>query len=209
MLFSGCNCISDASTLGALCAGGSGFVTAMMAALAAGARTAEAQPLGRSIPEVDRVAVRIVTDNIVIQFVPNEKRGDLTIERRTGGNTRPDAPPYAALNGEWGLVDARRVAARRRDAERADRFRLHRRNAQQQHVDPQARPVAVRCDRAEPRPLRPFRRHGRLPQGQQGQAEGQAAVLCRRRRRVLPAQESRRQFRRARPQGDHGMPSSR
>jgi 7,8-dihydropterin-6-yl-methyl-4-(beta-D-ribofuranosyl)aminobenzene 5'-phosphate synthase len=103
MLFSGCNCISDPSTLGALCAGGSGFVTAVMAALAAGARTAEARPLGREIPEVDRVAVRIVTDNIIIQFVPNEKRGDLTIERRAGGNTRPDAPPYAALNGEWGL----------------------------------------------------------------------------------------------------------
>lgn len=104
MLFSGCNCIPDASSLGALCSGGAGFVTAMMAALAAGARTAEAKPLGRTIPEVDRVAVRIVTDNVVIQFVPNEKRGSLTIERRTGGNTRPDAPPYAALNAEWGLA---------------------------------------------------------------------------------------------------------
>jgi 7,8-dihydropterin-6-yl-methyl-4-(beta-D-ribofuranosyl)aminobenzene 5'-phosphate synthase len=104
MLFGGCNCVPDASSLGALCAGGAGFVTAMMAALAASARTAEAKPLGRTIPTVDRVAVRIVTDNIVIQFVPNEKRGSLTIERRTGGNTRPDAPPYAALNAEWGLA---------------------------------------------------------------------------------------------------------
>jgi 7,8-dihydropterin-6-yl-methyl-4-(beta-D-ribofuranosyl)aminobenzene 5'-phosphate synthase len=103
MLFSGCNCISDPSALGALCAGGTGFVTAMMVALAAGARTGVAQPLGRQVPEVDRVAVRIVTDNIVIQFVPNEQRRDLTIERRSGGNTRPEAPPYAALNGEWGL----------------------------------------------------------------------------------------------------------
>jgi 7,8-dihydropterin-6-yl-methyl-4-(beta-D-ribofuranosyl)aminobenzene 5'-phosphate synthase len=102
MLFGGCNCIPDASSIGALCAGGTGFVTAMMAALAAGARTAEATPLGRNIPEVDRVAVRIVTDNIVIQFVPNQKRGSLTIERR-GGNTTPDAPPRTALNGEWGL----------------------------------------------------------------------------------------------------------
>ena len=102
MLFGGCNCIPDASSIGSLCAGGAGFVTAMMAALAAGARTAEATPLGRNIPEVDRVAVRIVTDNIVIQFVPNQKRGSLTIERR-GGNTTPDAPPRTALNGEWGL----------------------------------------------------------------------------------------------------------
>jgi 7,8-dihydropterin-6-yl-methyl-4-(beta-D-ribofuranosyl)aminobenzene 5'-phosphate synthase len=103
MLFSGCNCIPDPSSLGAFCSGGAGFVTAMMAALAAGARTAEAQPLGRKIPEVERLAVRIVTDNIVIQFVPTEKRGNLTIERRSGGNTAPDRWPYAALNGEWGL----------------------------------------------------------------------------------------------------------
>jgi 7,8-dihydropterin-6-yl-methyl-4-(beta-D-ribofuranosyl)aminobenzene 5'-phosphate synthase len=53
---------------------------------------------------VDRLAVRIITDNIVIQFVPTEKRDGLTIERRTGGNTTPDAPPRAALNGEWGLA---------------------------------------------------------------------------------------------------------
>ena len=76
----------------------------MMAALAASARTAEATPLGRKVPEVDRLAVRIVTDNIVIQFIPNEKRGGLTIERRSGGNTRPDAPPRTALNAEWGLA---------------------------------------------------------------------------------------------------------
>jgi len=103
MLFGGCNCIADPASLGALCSGGAGFVSAMMAALAASARTAEATPLGR-IPEVDRLAVRIVTDNIVIQFVPNEKRGGLTIERRSGGNPRPDAPPRTALNAEWGLA---------------------------------------------------------------------------------------------------------
>ncbi len=104
MLFGGCNCIPDASSLGALCSGGAGFVTAMMAAMAASARTADATPLGRRIPEVDKLAVRIVTDNMVIQFVPNETRGGLTIERRTGGNTSPDHPPRAALNAEWGLA---------------------------------------------------------------------------------------------------------
>jgi 7,8-dihydropterin-6-yl-methyl-4-(beta-D-ribofuranosyl)aminobenzene 5'-phosphate synthase len=104
MLFGPCACIAEASALGSLCAGGAGFVTAMMAAMVAGTRTAEAQTLGRGVPEVDRLAVRIVTDNIVIQFVPMEKRDGLTIERRSGGNTRPDAPPHAALNGEWGLA---------------------------------------------------------------------------------------------------------
>jgi 7,8-dihydropterin-6-yl-methyl-4-(beta-D-ribofuranosyl)aminobenzene 5'-phosphate synthase len=114
MLFGPCACIPEASALGSLCAGGAGFVTAMMAAMVAGARTAEAQPLGRRIPEVDRLAVRIITDNIVIQFVPTEKRDGLTIERRTGGNTTPDAPPRAALNGEWGLA---MHAESRRDGE--------------------------------------------------------------------------------------------
>jgi 7,8-dihydropterin-6-yl-methyl-4-(beta-D-ribofuranosyl)aminobenzene 5'-phosphate synthase len=103
MLFSGCNCLADPASLGSLCAGGAGFVSAMMAAMVAGARTAEATPVGRKVPEVDRLAVRMITDNVVIQFVPAEKRGDLTIERRSGGNTTPDAPPRAALNGEWGL----------------------------------------------------------------------------------------------------------
>jgi 7,8-dihydropterin-6-yl-methyl-4-(beta-D-ribofuranosyl)aminobenzene 5'-phosphate synthase len=102
MLFGACQCVPDASTFGSLCSGGAGFVTAMMATLAASARTAEATPLGRSVPEVDRLAVRIVTDNIVIQFVPAEQRDGLTIERRSG-NTAPDRPPRAALNGEWGL----------------------------------------------------------------------------------------------------------
>jgi 7,8-dihydropterin-6-yl-methyl-4-(beta-D-ribofuranosyl)aminobenzene 5'-phosphate synthase len=114
MLFGPCACIPEASALGSLCAGGAGFVSAMMAAMVAGARTAEAHPLGRRVPEVDRLAVRIITDNIVIQFVPTEKRDGLTIERRTGGNTTPDAPPRAALNGEWGLA---MHAESRRDGE--------------------------------------------------------------------------------------------
>ncbi len=54
------------------------------------------------MPEVDKLAVRIVTDNIVIQFVPNETRNGLTIERKSG-NTVPDKPPRTMLNGEWGL----------------------------------------------------------------------------------------------------------
>jgi len=106
MLFGACNCASGSSllsTLGPLCAGGAGFVSAVIGAMVANARTAPARPLGRPVPEVDRVAVRMVTDNVVIQFVPSEQRDGITIERRSGGNTTPDAPPRAALNGEWGL----------------------------------------------------------------------------------------------------------
>lgn len=106
MLFGPCTpgpVASFLSNAGPLCAGGAGFVSAMMATLAASARTAPAKTLRGEVPVVDRLAVRIVTDNIVIQFVPTEKRDGLTIERRSG-NTSPDKPPRTMLNGEWGLA---------------------------------------------------------------------------------------------------------
>jgi 7,8-dihydropterin-6-yl-methyl-4-(beta-D-ribofuranosyl)aminobenzene 5'-phosphate synthase len=106
MLFGACQCFQGFSSLAAdaaQCGGGSGFVSAMVAALAASARTATARPANAGIPEVDRLAVRMITDNVVIQFVPTETRDGITIERRTGGNTTPDAPPRTGLHGEWGL----------------------------------------------------------------------------------------------------------
>jgi 7,8-dihydropterin-6-yl-methyl-4-(beta-D-ribofuranosyl)aminobenzene 5'-phosphate synthase len=107
MLFGGCGCGTGSTLLsayGSLCASGAGFVSAMIGAMAAGARTSAAPKLGRTVPEVDRLSVRMITDNVVIQFVPQETRHGIGIERRTGGNTTPDAPPHAALNGEWGLA---------------------------------------------------------------------------------------------------------
>ena len=76
----------------------------MMATLAANARTAPAKTLGRAVPEVDRLAVRMVTDNIVIQFIQSETRDDLGVERRARADLAPDRPPRTALNGEWGLA---------------------------------------------------------------------------------------------------------
>ena len=102
MLFNTCNCIASFATDGSLCAGGAEYISAMVAAMVAGARTQDAQRTGRAVPQVDRLAVRMVTDNIVISFVPTETRDGLTIERRSG-NTTPDAPPRTALQGEWGL----------------------------------------------------------------------------------------------------------
>ena len=103
MLFNVCNCVAPAADLGALCSGGAGFVSAMIAAMAAGKQTAPARTLRGEVPVVDRLAVRMVTDNIVIQFVASEKRDGLTIERKSG-NTHPDRPPRTILNGEWGLA---------------------------------------------------------------------------------------------------------
>ena len=83
MLFNLCNCAAPLISSGnPLCIGGAGFVTAVMATLAANARTREAKRLRENVPEVDRLAVRIVTDNLTQLFVPEETRGGLTIERR-------------------------------------------------------------------------------------------------------------------------------
>jgi 7,8-dihydropterin-6-yl-methyl-4-(beta-D-ribofuranosyl)aminobenzene 5'-phosphate synthase len=106
MFIGTCNC--DPRTLsmsrrGLLCAGGAGFVTALIGTLAGSSRTAQAQELASKPPEVDSVAVRIVTDNQIIKWIPTEKRDGLTIERRPGGNLSPDAPPSVDLVAEWGL----------------------------------------------------------------------------------------------------------
>jgi 7,8-dihydropterin-6-yl-methyl-4-(beta-D-ribofuranosyl)aminobenzene 5'-phosphate synthase len=101
MLFGTCSC-SPASALsrrGVLCAGGAGFVTALIGTLIGASRTAQAQALGSRVPEVDRLAVRIVTDSHGVNFVPSEKREGLAIER-AGSNLTPDAPPRTNLHGE-------------------------------------------------------------------------------------------------------------
>ena len=105
MLFGTCNCNSSASSIsrrGLLCAGGAGFVTALIGTLASSSRTAQAQALAKPL-EVDNLAVRIVTDNQIIKFIPTEKRDGLTIERKPGGYLSKDAPPSVELIGEWGL----------------------------------------------------------------------------------------------------------
>src|SRR4029079_11405874 len=203
MLFGGCNCIADPASLGALCSGGAGFVTAMMAAMAASSRNAEATPLGRKVPEVERLAVRMVTDNVVIQFVSNEKRGGLTIERRSGGNTTPDAPPRTALNAEWGLAMHAESQAGGETRNVLIDFgytpEVLNNNLSILKIDPSLFDAMVLS-------------HGHydhfggmaVTQLHRGQAQRQASVLCRRRGRILPAQECRRQFRRARPPCDHG-----
>lgn len=63
-----------------LCAGGVGFIAAVVATLTGASKIARAQALGRTVPQVDRLAVRIVTDNCVFFFTPKEKQKDLTVE---------------------------------------------------------------------------------------------------------------------------------
>ena len=106
MLFGTCSCNSSASSIsrrGLLCGGGAGFVTALIDTLASSSRTTRAQALASTPPEVDSLAVRIVTDNQIIKFIPTEKRDGLSIERKPGGYLSKDVPPNVELIAEWGL----------------------------------------------------------------------------------------------------------
>ena len=84
-----------------LCAGGAGFVSALVATMCGAAKVARAQTLGRTIPEVDRLSVRIVTDNYVFFFMPSQKLNDFSMERM--GPQLNDQPPRKDLLAEFGL----------------------------------------------------------------------------------------------------------
>ena len=94
-----------------LCAGGTGFVAALVATLTGASKIASAQALGSTVPQVDRLAVRIVTDNYVFFFAPREELKDITVERL--GPQLGDQPPRKDLAAEFGLsfhVESRRAA---------------------------------------------------------------------------------------------------
>jgi 7,8-dihydropterin-6-yl-methyl-4-(beta-D-ribofuranosyl)aminobenzene 5'-phosphate synthase len=105
MLFGSCNCIAQSSSLSRrrlLCAGGAGFVSALVGTLIGSGQTAQAQTLSGKVPEVDRLSVRIVDDIIVRRYATSQKRDGLTIDRMQGDES-PDVAPRATLVGEWGL----------------------------------------------------------------------------------------------------------
>jgi 7,8-dihydropterin-6-yl-methyl-4-(beta-D-ribofuranosyl)aminobenzene 5'-phosphate synthase len=104
MLLNSCNCAPRLkSRRDLLCAGGAGFITALASTMIGSGQTARAEALAaRSVPEVDRLSVRIVTDIIVRRLYPSQKSEGLTVERM-GGNERPNVLPKATLVGEWGL----------------------------------------------------------------------------------------------------------
>lgn len=105
MLFGGCNCPPASSALsrrGLLCAGGAGFVTALLSTLIGSGRTAQAKTLSGPIPEVDRLNVTMVDDIMVRRGASTQKIDGLTVERAPP-NEAPDRAPRATLVGEWGL----------------------------------------------------------------------------------------------------------
>lgn len=105
MLFGSCNCMTRPSSLSRrslLCAGGAGFVSALISTMIGSGRTAQAKMLTGAAPEVDRLSVRIVSDIMVRRNVASQKLDGLMVERAQP-NEVLDAPPRTTLVGEWGL----------------------------------------------------------------------------------------------------------
>ena len=62
-----------------VCGGGASVFSAIVASLLGGAKPARAQPISGSVPEVDRVAVRLVIDSYQIAVAPSTKTGNVEI----------------------------------------------------------------------------------------------------------------------------------
>ena len=64
-----------------LCAGGAAMFSSLVATLLSGAQPARAQALNGPVPEVDRLAVRVVTDSYQLAIAPNMKVGEVEVQR--------------------------------------------------------------------------------------------------------------------------------
>jgi len=68
-----------------------------------GHRVAVAEPLGAKVPEVDKLAVRVVTDSYHHAFERSTRIGPLEVVR-FGFAVSPTEPPKRTLQNEWGLA---------------------------------------------------------------------------------------------------------
>jgi 7,8-dihydropterin-6-yl-methyl-4-(beta-D-ribofuranosyl)aminobenzene 5'-phosphate synthase len=84
-----------------LCAGGAAVFGALVAALLGGSKPARAASLSGSIPEVDRLSVRVVVDSYQIAVAPGIKKDDVDVQRFGWGLS--NAPPSKTIISEFGL----------------------------------------------------------------------------------------------------------
>lgn len=84
-----------------LCAGGTTAFFALVAALTFGSKPARAQGMAGGVPEVDKLAVRVVTDSYHLGLAPSMKTNDVEIQRY--GFPVSAKPPRKALVSEFGL----------------------------------------------------------------------------------------------------------
>ena len=96
----------------ALCGGGAGVVTAMIAALLGDTKPVRAETMTGSVPEIDALAVRVVVDSYQFAVAPSRTLEGLEIQH-FGWGIHQDSPPGRTLVSEFGLamhVESRRGA---------------------------------------------------------------------------------------------------
>ncbi len=87
----------------ALRATGAGFVATLLATLEGAGRIAYAQPATGAVPVVDRLSVRMVTDNYTDRMsIPLNTPGLIVV--RNSGTEKAGSPPDLTLQAEWGLA---------------------------------------------------------------------------------------------------------
>jgi 7,8-dihydropterin-6-yl-methyl-4-(beta-D-ribofuranosyl)aminobenzene 5'-phosphate synthase len=94
----------------ALCGGGAGVLTAMIAALLGDAEPVRAETMSGSVPEIDALAVRVVVDSYQFAVAPGRAVPGLEIQH-FGWGLQKDSPPRRTLVSEFGLamhVESRR-----------------------------------------------------------------------------------------------------
>src|SRR5262245_7117272 len=90
--------MSGVSRRDLLCAGGATMFSSLVTGLLGGVKPARAQALSGATPEVERLAVRVVTDSYHLAIAPNLKVGGVEVQRF-------GMPPAGkSLHGEFGLA---------------------------------------------------------------------------------------------------------
>jgi 7,8-dihydropterin-6-yl-methyl-4-(beta-D-ribofuranosyl)aminobenzene 5'-phosphate synthase len=98
-----------------VCGGGAAVFSAIVATLMGGAKPARAETIAGKVPEIDRVAVRVVVDSYQFAVAPSRKVADVEIEH-FGWGIGGGKPPGKTLISEFGLsmhVESRRGAETR------------------------------------------------------------------------------------------------
>ena len=107
MLICQCNAIHRRDVV---CGGGAALFNAIVATLLGGAKPVRAETIAGKVPEIDRVAVRVVVDSYQFAVAPSRKVADVDIEH-FGWGIGGGKPPGKTLISEFGLsmhVESRR-----------------------------------------------------------------------------------------------------
>ena len=93
-----------------VCGGGAALFSAIVAALIGSEKPVQAEPISGKVPEMDRVAVRVVVDSYQFAVAPSRKVSNVEIEH-FGWGIGGGKPPGKTLISEFGLsmhVESRR-----------------------------------------------------------------------------------------------------